>query len=123
MSMSDEGYSRKVHWERQWKNVLIATNLWMGFYWSGCTKHRKWAVMYLYVMGINIVSFFLRFWYVLELLRQCGIFFLCFSFKHYIYTILAPVEFSAPDELNVPHSLTLIEDLDQICVADREHGR
>ena len=31
--------------------------------------------------------------------------------------------FSAPDELNVPHSLTLIEDLDQICVADREHGR
>lgn len=35
----------------------------------------------------------------------------------------ATVEFSAPDELNVPHSLTLIEDLDQICVADREHGR
>jgi hypothetical protein len=69
----------------------------------------------------------LFFFYDFDIFWNCSdsvvFFFLCFSVKHYIYTILAPVEFSAPDELNVPHSLTLIEDLDQICVADREHGR
>ena len=28
------------------------------FYWSACTKPGKWAVMYLYVRGINFASFY-----------------------------------------------------------------
>ncbi|XP_063431872.1 peptidyl-glycine alpha-amidating monooxygenase B-like isoform X1 [Mytilus trossulus] len=34
-----------------------------------------------------------------------------------------PVEFSADDELFIPHSITLIEESNLVAVADREHGR
>ena len=36
--------------------------------------------------------------------------------------ILDPVTY-ADDEFFIPHSLTLIEESDMVCVADREHGR
>ena len=31
--------------------------------------------------------------------------------------------FPPPFEFRIPHSLTIIPDLDQLCVADRENGR
>jgi len=44
------------------------------FYWSVCTNPWKWAIMYLYVWGIDFASFYDLFYWILELFWHGGIF-------------------------------------------------
>ena len=57
-------------------------------HWSTCIKSEMKAVMYLCVRSIKFV-FFIRFSYwILQLFRQCGIFFFSFPFNKYIKGII-----------------------------------
>ena len=58
-----------------WNKSLNGISRGQNVYWSACTKPKKWAVMYLCVMGIKFAPFndFSIFRLEFGMFRQCGI--------------------------------------------------
>ena len=56
-------------------------------HWCVCTKPGKWVIMNLCVRVSILPTFLWFFYWVLELVRQCGIF--CFSFNYLIFHLLS----------------------------------